>query len=436
MPTDVQLQDLISVNPAIDLAEIDLLSALYCGGRKFDKYKEQFLIYREAEKAGLADVQTRLKRAQYINMAAGLVNWIIAVATKGTPHIEGDHEEWDRLNRDADGYGTPFSSLARQLLADMLVSRYPYVEACSEGLNNKYTISRRDPETVYDFENDDNGELIWIKTVAELWSRSGQYSAPDRKKVIITYYTESDTVSYVLYKKGTTYQAEDGSAISMQAFISPDNTLSVYGHDFGGVPIFRGNATKTHWLMDRISEPLKAIYNSEVDLSYSLSECAYAQLIFILNNSKRANQIVRSESGAWALEVGESAQYLTPPDTAFNGLFKNIDRLKNSLYESLQMMGIETTQIAQAGRMSGDAVREHKKPIDALVDSISWPVVDMLNKCLARIAEASGISEAPKVVGFGGEVSELEEDNLKEIIGDGIERSDRGTETERPETKE
>lgn len=423
---EITLEELISVNPAIDLADIDLLSALYCGGIKFEKYKEQFLILREAEKSGASSVQQRLKRAQYINRSAGLVNWIVAVATKNNPRIEGESEHWETLNKDADGMGTPFSSLVRQLVADMLVSRFPYVEAVSEGDNEPYTIYRRDPETVYDFENDDNGDLVWLKTAVEVWSRSSTFAAPDRKKVIITYYTDEDTVSYVLYKKGNSYQAEDGSAISMKALISPDPSMSVFGHDFGAVPVFRGNATKTHWLMDRIREPLKAIYNSEVDLSYSLSQCAYAQLIFILDNADRANSIVRSEAGAWVLQGNEKAEYLSPPNDAFDGIFKNIERLITSLNQSLQMMGIETSQIAQAGRMSGDAVREHKEPQEALVDSLVWPVGDMLNKCLIKIGEAMGLSDIPKVVGLGWDVTEDDMEELKGVIGNG--RVEGGTE--------
>ena len=47
MPENLTIEQLTSINPLIDLKEIDLLSALYCGGRKFDRYKEEFLIYRD-----------------------------------------------------------------------------------------------------------------------------------------------------------------------------------------------------------------------------------------------------------------------------------------------------------------------------------------------------------------------------------------------------
>jgi hypothetical protein len=77
--------------------------------------------------------------------------------------------------------------------------------------------------------------------------------------------------------------------------------------------------------------------------------------------------------------------------------------------------------------MSGDAVREHKKPQEALVESITWPVEDMLNRCLKQISDASGISDSPKVVGLGGSISEDDVEELKEMIDNGRYEAESGT---------
>ena len=423
MPQALTVKELKSVNPKIDLGEIDLLMALYAGGKRFEKFKPEFLIHREAETLGLANIESRLKRAQYVNRAAGLIDWIVSSATAGKPAIIGDNPRWEELNQNSDGMGTPFSSLCRQLLADMLVARWPYVEARSID-DEPYTLWRRDPETVLDFENNDQGGLEWIKTQVIQQARSTPFGAPDREKVIITYYTDTDTVSYVAYRKNNQWQTEDGTPLRDQDTVSPSAADSVYGHDFEAVPIFRGNATKTHWLMDRISEALKAIYNTEVDLSFSLSQCAYAQLIFILENVKRANQITRSEAGAWVLQVGEKAEYLAPPNTAFEGLFRNLERLTKSLGESLQMMAAETAAIPQAGRLSGLAVQEHRKPLDSLVAAIVWPVRDMLQRALDQIAYVEGI-DAPTITGLG-DGPEIEIENMPIMAKDEEEESGRG----------
>ena len=409
MPGDLTVEQLKSVNPKIDLGEIDLLMALYAGGKRFDKFKSEFLIHREAETLGLANIESRLKRAQYVNRAAGLVDGVVSSATNNEPRIVGNDSRWEELNQNSDGQGTPFSSLTRRLLADMLVARWPYVEAKSID-NEPFTIWRRDPETVMDFENNDDGSLNWIKTQAVQQDRSSQYSAPDRQKIVITYYTEDDTVSYVVYRKGIQWQTADGRQLTDDTLVAPEPSLSVYGHEFGAVPIFRGNATKTHWLMDRISEALKAIYNTEVDLAFSLSQCAYAQLVFTLENVKNANNITRSEAGAWVMQQGDTASYLAPPNTAFDGLFKNLDRLTESLTESLQMMGADTAAIAQAGRSSGEALKIHRKPVDSLIKAIVWPVEDMLQRALNQIAEVEGI-EPPTIEGLGvGPELEIEEE--------------------------
>lgn len=436
MPSDLTVKALKSVNPKIDLGEIDLLMALYCGGKRFQKFKPEFLIHREAENLGLADIDDRLKRAQYVNISAGLINGIVAQATVGDPKIVGNDPYWEELNANSDGQGTPFSSLARMLVSDMLVARFPYVEARSID-NDPYTIWRRDPETVYDFQNTDSGDLEWIKTVAKQQERTAAYAAPDKIKVVTTYYTADSTTSYVYYEnQDGTPVAADGSFLTDDSVVSPDASLSVSGHDYGEVPIYRGNATKTHWVMDRISEAIKAIYNTEVDLSFSLANCAYAQLVLNLESAQRAGQLVRHETGAWILVGQEKASYLTPPNSAFDGLFKNIDRLKRSLNESLNMMAHETASIPQAGRLSGDAVREHRKPMDSLIGALTWPVEDMLNRCLARIAEINGY-DVPMVVGLG-DGPDLNVDSLVEgISNDGREqgRSEDGRDASAEEAR-
>ena len=428
MPADMTVKALTSVNPKIDLGEIDLLMALYAGGKKFDKFKKEFLIHREAETLGLADVNSRLKRAQYINRAAGIVSWIVSAVTANTPEIKGDNEYWQELNANTDGMGTPFSSLVSRLVADMLIARFPYVEARAID-KDPFTIWRRDPETVYDFSNNMDGSLEWIKTYVEIQDRTIAYAAPDRIKAVITYYTPKDTISYTMYKRDKTYTNEAGTVLTDNSMVSPDPAMSVYGHDFGEVPIFRGHATQTHWLMDRISEALKSVYNTEVDLSFSLSQCAYAQLIITLDGNNRADNIVRSEAGAWILQIGEKAEYLAPPNSAFDGLFKNIDRLKESLGESLHMVAAETTTVAQAGRMSGDAIREHRKPLDSIVKAIAWPIEDMLNRCLAKIADVNGY-DVPKIVGLGDgpdlDFDELEGKENGEREESGITEADSG----------
>jgi hypothetical protein len=424
MLQEMTVKSLMSTNPKIDLSEIDLLMALYAGGKRFDKFKKDFLIHREAETLGLANIDSRLKRAQYTNRAAGLIDWLVSSATSRDIYLEGDSEYWDYLSKNSDGMGTPFSSLVRCLLTDMLVARWPYVEARAIG-SDPYTLFRRDPETVYDFENNENGELVWIKTVCQQQARTDAYSAPDRTRNLITYYTDTDTVTYTLYCKDGQFQDENGNVLTENSLVMPSKEHSVYRHDFGSVPIYRGNATKTHWLMDRISETVKAIYNTEVDLAFSLSQCSYAQLVFFLESAKRAEQIVRSESGAWVLLIGEKAEYLAPPNTAFDGLFKNLERLTTALGESLQMMAAETAAIPQAGRLSGVAVQEHRKPLDSLVSSIVWPVEDMLTRALEDIARAMGI-DPPKIIGLseGPEMEEIEEE-----MENGLERNGTGEET-------
>lgn len=408
-------KDVIATHPSINLESMRDNYAFYAGGEEFNSRKKRFVIRRATEEDSSAwaskHYAERLKRAQYINRCSAVVDWVVAISTRGIPRIETEQENeyYESLNKDSDGQGKPFSSLVRELMSDMLVTKYPYVEAIFEGedVDPDYRIRRIDPLTVIDFEIE-NGVVDWVKTHTLKNVRTSTYGKADQILNIITFYKPNSTEVYTFYGENGSYKDEDGNTIGLDDEVNP-NLESVYDHEFGSVPVSRGNSTDFHHILNRLQPVLITLFNAEIDLNFTLSQAAFPQPYIVLSGANRADKIVRSESSMFVFEIGESGGYISPPTKAFDALFTNIERLKNGITESMQSLSADAAAIPQAGRLSGDAVREMRSPLESMVTALTWPVKDMLTDILNKIAYARGENIEIEIEGFG-DVEITEED--------------------------
>ena len=97
--------------------------------------------------------------------------------------------------------------------------------------------------------------------------------------------------------------------------------------------------------------------------------------------------------------------------------------MKNSLHESMQMMAKEAAQIPQAGRLSGEAVREMRSPLDALLQSMLWPVVDQFYDTIDSIKKYRDEEDLGVYIeGLAPSASEIE--LRKVLFGDTIEEKE------------
>jgi len=426
----LKLKDLLAVNPDADLKRIGKYTALYEGGSAFELYKDQFIIKRQLEcggegaLSGAEHFKERKKRAQYINRCSGVINWVVSTATKDNPMIatdateESDIEFYSNLNKDTDGSGTPFNSLVRLLFTQMLVKQYPYLEVRAEGEATKddWKLNVIDSSSVLDYDIDDNNEVKWIKTHTRTAYRETTYGAADGIQNIVTLYTEDATFGFVFYGKEGEYKDVNGNPLVPEDTVNSNPECSVESHQFGTNPVFRGNSTSFHFVMDRLSEPLKALYNAEIDLAFALATNCYPQLYLKLEDSNRVNQIIKDELSIILLMVTEDIGYVSPGTQAFESLFKNIDRLKSALTESMRMMSSEAAELPQAGRLSGEAVKQMRSPLESMISALSYPVQDVLMSGINAIREVRGDTFNIWIENFGdvaveeGEIKELEEE--------------------------
>jgi hypothetical protein len=139
--------------------------------------------------------------------------------------------------------------------------------------------------------------------------------------------------------------------------------------------------------VDRIYDPARQLFNTELDQAFALSEAAYPQLVVTVENRNNIEGIIKSELNAIVLETGDSINYLLPQKWCFDPMDRQISNLKNALHETVQLMAKEAASIPQAGRMSGETVKEMRQPVISLLRSYSWPILEVLNRVIDQIKD-------------------------------------------------
>lgn len=392
-PNKVDVKALDAEGREYDKCKLESYWALYAGGEFFRALEDKFIIKREIErnntKFGIRSYEERKKFAAYMNRIGGFIDGSVAEITKDGVYIkvEGGTEEqreyYESLNYNVDGSNTPFAQMVRKLLADEMISRDAWISSRVDPENPRhFYISRLNPVKVIDWvvqENDSALLYAKVKRVTEY--REVEYMP---SKLMLCEWFLFDGKSAAVYEAlydGVRYVDTDGNAVQEATLREEIST-----EDFG-MPIQKVCADRSQWVVDRVADTIVLLFNKELDHSFALAEAAYPQLVFNVENRNNLSDIIKSEINAIVLEEGDKVQYLSPNRDAFEPMRENIERLKGSIHEVIQTMARDAASIPQAGRMSGETVREIRGPQEALKMSFAWPVYEALMSMLNKIKD-------------------------------------------------
>jgi hypothetical protein len=399
-PASLLVKTLLQTHLEYDAGKLALFNALYEGGEAFraKPIMKQMLIKRQIEytSEGAAQWERRCERAGYINRAGGLIDWFVAsvfpepLLLQPTGLSEESTEYWDGLNLDADGAGTPFGTLCRNALQEMLVNRRPYFKLHFPESNTDARWSLLHSADVDDWLKTPEGALSMARVRGCDPVRSTIFDQPDKERWTWTYYTAQDVAIYEAEKKiGETWRDEDKATLAAQE-----------RHDFKAPPLFDIRASRAQWAMARIYDVIRAVFNREAAITWALDMQAYAQPV-LKTQDGRVVSIYGNELFALRLIPGEAYEYATPPANIFDPLFKDAERLRDDFHSVIQAMAINAAAIPQAGRLSGDAVSVMREPLQRLLESFAWPVREAAQRAVTALAEYR--DEDPKsieLVGF------------------------------------
>lgn len=403
MPNSIPVDELRQTNPCYDAEKIRRHAALYEGGSAFRAQVEKMLVKRQLEEQstqlfnGAALFRERTKRAWYVNRAGGFVDYACAKVLGDSPRIvvgEGVPDDvrsyWEGMNDDADGLGTSLLEIARELLKDAFVHGRAYLDADyaskqsvpGDPATSKAVMRVIPMSSVEDWDVAADGSLGWVKrhTVGIVRNPAKQWMSEQSSEHFWTFFQPEEIVVYKAISE-TRAAPTEGNAL----------VFSRTEHMFG-MPVFDLRLPKGFHLLDRIEDVALALYNAECDKASLMSASAF-QVPTLTGVNRTVGELQLSEWGALVLRDQENFKFTSPDTGVYDAMFKNIDSLRQSLFEVVQAMARDASTLPQAGRLSGAAVAEMRDPMQVLLMTFASPVRDCLTRWIRAVQKHRGESK-------------------------------------------
>lgn len=434
LPDKIQTIDLKNTNVCYNADRIMDYEALYLGGDLFRDRICNFLVQRKSDKSYVDQWTERQKRSVYIDRAGGIIDWIAAAVFNDRPRYEvkpgaspAMKAYWEGLNQDSDGLGHPIADVLTRALINTLVHKRNYLQV---KFNEEYGnanggldayIDLMSPIEVTDWQHE-NGKLLWCRRDGAEFIRNENmpWLKPKDIRKTWTFY-DANTV--------TTYEAIYINNVEPTEAIKIDEV----NHDFG-LPIFEVYAHPGHWILDRIYDVVVALYNRDSSVTKYLDDGAFQMFVLTLQDGKKMDSLTLSDIAGLKLEVGESAGWIAPQSGFYQSLQNDREYLKASLFETMQSTALNAASIPQAGRMSGETVKNIREPLQVLLNSLSYPIFDAWQRVTNSICRHR--DEDPELVelkGFSDFGVKMED--MKEVIY-GREEEGKGQGSSIPERQE
>lgn len=384
---------------------IEMYQDLYEGGERFEKRKNKYLRFRALEKSGMPAGRKlrdgRLDSATYTPHVSGLMEFLLSACMQAEPAILASGPEaktayYNGLNSNADGRGTDLPALIRsRMLEGMLQFRscltivfpedgstYTDLQAQREAGALDAHLGVLDAKDIDDWECDEEGELLWVRTHTQVWERSKPYGARDTAKHIWAFITPTETTTFVARRSADDerkdYWPKDANAVA-------DDPKP---HSLGALPVVMLDIPKGLHVMARLANLVIGLFNREASEDYALDSSAYA--LPVLFTQKDISKIVLHEMAALKLEPNDKFEWSAPGSSHFAALADNAERKKESLYGAVQAMALQAAQKDSNGRQSGVAKFRDYGAIANLCSAFAAAARDALEKSIRLIQRARG----------------------------------------------
>lgn len=421
MPTDEELfpetityQDLkirhADYNPGNVIEKYD---ALYAGGQKFRDGIEKFgfLDKRQldgddgalatprldvtepkqqldaaARFAGVSRWSYKKKVGRYTNYVAGMLDFFVQGVFKNEPKLIGT-DFWKAFCENTDGNGEGLMSILGGCLLDCLLCYRSYLSAYVPNVDAANRAEQRakgglDPKMSWlcaaevDLWDYDGKKLLWVRTYKTSSVREKGFGNPTQTRELWTYITEKNILEYEL-----TYPIGKPPADSTLVKRKP-----IKPHGFKALPVVPMRISSDLWAMQRLEDPVLALYNRETAATCLINDAAF-QILTIATDTN-PDKVPDMAMGALWVGLGGKADMIGPGGEAFKAQADDAAQKKNNLYEVFQAMGINAlaTQ-SQNARQSGDAKRLDKEPLYALMLTFAYAIKSALTQETKLIAQ-------------------------------------------------
>jgi hypothetical protein len=393
LPDTLKIADLKKCHADYSAKQLDRHNALYLGGSVFRERVNDFLVKRPienvAEGAGLYD--GRKRRSPYTNRIAGLIDFFVSAVFPEDPIIScegGDTEYWESLNTNFDGLGSTIGTVARQMLLRTLIDKRAYLLPTFEQDEAKPTEDGSDDarfavigaNVIEDWEFSQSGSLLWARMHTSCKERdpANPYLPAETEVHYYTYFDEDSIITYKYIKD----KAKKGSRRDDEAV-----QIKTVNHQFGMIPLFDCRARDNQWVLERTEETLVELYNRESDLTNLLNVMAMTVLV-LSGVAGDLKDIYLPDLSALKLQQGD-AKFICPEPGLSKPLFDDIDRLKDSLSETVQTLALQAINMNVARPVAAKTEMDNQ-PLNCLLRSFAWPIREQFQRGAEGVRDFRG----------------------------------------------
>jgi hypothetical protein len=214
-----------------------------------------------------------------------------------------------------------------------------------------------DPESVYDWECDDDGEMIWALVCCVERRRPGLEATRSIVREEYTYYTRTDWTRYV-YE----YDPDKNPPKPEQP---PDSTDGPHPHSFTRVPLIPFELPDGLWAGGKVESIACEHFNKRNALSWAEYRSLFQFLAVTLQEPSALNPISEDPDRAVAQPIGpgrvmklaekDDVRYISPDPAPFQIAMEDLAVLRDEMFRLLNMMAMSIDNSGAALKRSADS---------------------------------------------------------------------------------
>lgn len=426
LPRTIPVDDLKKCAPEYDAQKIRVYQALYDGGTAMEAVKPLLIEPHDFEllDGGQSSkaYQTRLRRAPYARHVAGFIDWLVAATLRNPPMVQvtgpcsaESAEFYESLNDDCDGHQTPLAVQMRDAILEGVLHRRAYVNvnfpapiaqaADARSLAGRFRLLPA--SAVEDWKTDIDGRLEWVRvhTYEGVRDPKREWAQSDRVRHVWAFIGSDKTQLYEAYhSRSKGWESKEAKRIGENAYA-------------GGIPVWDICYRPGQWIMECCYDAARALFNRDASIEFLGDKFAF-QILVLTTDRVGVEGVICKELSGLNLRPGESASFIAPSNGVLEPLFKSAEKLKKDLLDSIHASAQNAASIPQAGRLSGEAVAAMRDPMQVLLYSFAWPILDAYSKGLRRIIEVRRDPEGcAEIVGM--DQFDKTTDDMQEELSDG-----------------
>lgn len=356
-------------------------------------------------------------RAFYINYLGGILDYFRQYLFSSPPVFrfndssqDEDHPDWwCELGQDANGNGVGFVDFVKDSFLDVLICRRAgwligkstSVGATAKG-DERVVLTPYAAEEIYDWQQDENGELEWIV----LHKKTSRREFPEERR-------DYEVYTYIDRQQWQSWEVVNDTKNGTKSL----EPIAGDTHGLGFVPFVNFEIPPGLWITDKLYSWQIDIFNKQVRLTNAqLMGCIVQP--YLVSSDQNAIGRVFGEGVLLHLRaadaVGGGAEdfgWKTPSVEPLEFIAKQVDAMRDEGYRIVHNMAMAVDATASRLAQSGVSKQEDRKAAEIILCGFGGYVREAMLRTIKMLAKVYGDDVDPAVVGYDNfQVSSLEEE--------------------------